>query len=237
MPIKAGYLLLAGGGGVFVWSGIAGKSVSGVFRQLVGGDSPTAAANANTIAADASLSANPSLGIGGATTPSGTVPTNVSTNDAVAQNNSTVNGTIIYKFLRANGYSPVQAAGALASMWGESTWNPESVGGGGCGIAAWSPASSLAQYGGTCNKAGIGNASVADDMASQLSAILKFVEVNGDSGAVARMANAGSVADAADIWGPDVERFGISDIHPQGIASATAIANAVDTNAKLTAGS
>jgi hypothetical protein len=76
MPIKAGYLLLAGGGGVFVWSGIAGKSVSGVFRQLVGGDTPTNAANANQIAADASLSANPSLGIGGATTPAGTSPAN-----------------------------------------------------------------------------------------------------------------------------------------------------------------
>lgn len=50
MPVKAGYLLLAGAGAVFIWSGIKGKSVSGVFRTLIGGDSPTKAANANTIA-------------------------------------------------------------------------------------------------------------------------------------------------------------------------------------------
>jgi Phage tail lysozyme len=237
MPLKAGYLLLAGGGGVFVWSGIAGKSVSGVFRQLVGGDSPTNAANANTITADPGLSANPSLGIGGSSsTPAGTINTSVDTSDAVAQDNSNVNGTIIYKFLRANGYNPVQAAGALASMWGESLWNPESVGGGGAGLAAWTPASSMTQYGATCNKAGIGNASVADDMASQLQGILKFVQVNGDTGAVASMAHASSVLAAANIWGPDVERFGINDVHTEGVAAALAIANAVDSDAHLQAG-
>jgi cell wall-associated NlpC family hydrolase len=50
VPVKAGYLLLAGGGGVFVWSGLKGKSISSVFRQLAGGDSPTGAAGANPIA-------------------------------------------------------------------------------------------------------------------------------------------------------------------------------------------
>ncbi len=74
MPIKAGYLLLAGGGGVFVWSGIAGKSVSGVFRQLAGGDSPTSAANANSITGVSPLSASadvPIPGAGGSTPASG----------------------------------------------------------------------------------------------------------------------------------------------------------------------
>jgi hypothetical protein len=66
MPIKAGYLLLAGGGGVFVWSGIAGKSVSSVFRQLAGGDSPTTATGANPITGDAALSASSSVDVAGA---------------------------------------------------------------------------------------------------------------------------------------------------------------------------
>ena len=49
MAVRPGLLLLAGGGGVLLWSGIKGKSVTGVFRQLIGGDPPTSAANANTI--------------------------------------------------------------------------------------------------------------------------------------------------------------------------------------------
>jgi len=66
MPVKAGYLLLAGGGGVFVWSGIAGKSVSSVFRQLAGGDSPTSAKTANTITGVAPVSSSSSVPIPGA---------------------------------------------------------------------------------------------------------------------------------------------------------------------------
>jgi cell wall-associated NlpC family hydrolase len=49
MPVKASYLFLAGGGGVLVWSGLKGKSVSSVFRQLAGGDSPAGASSANPI--------------------------------------------------------------------------------------------------------------------------------------------------------------------------------------------
>ena len=49
MPVKPGLLLLAGAGGVLLWSGIKGKSVTSVFRQLIGGDTPQSAANANTI--------------------------------------------------------------------------------------------------------------------------------------------------------------------------------------------
>lgn len=49
MPVRPGLLLLAGAGGVLLWSGIKGKSATSVFRQLIGGDSPTKAADANTI--------------------------------------------------------------------------------------------------------------------------------------------------------------------------------------------
>jgi cell wall-associated NlpC family hydrolase len=47
VPVKPGYLLLAAGGGVLIWSGLKGKSVSSVFRQLAGGDSPEAAQSSN----------------------------------------------------------------------------------------------------------------------------------------------------------------------------------------------
>jgi cell wall-associated NlpC family hydrolase len=47
MPIKPAYLLLAAGGGIMIWSGLKGKSVSSVFRQLAGGDAPEAAQSSN----------------------------------------------------------------------------------------------------------------------------------------------------------------------------------------------
>lgn len=49
MPIKAGYLLLTGAGGIGIWAALKGKSVTGVFRNLIGGQSPANAANANAI--------------------------------------------------------------------------------------------------------------------------------------------------------------------------------------------
>jgi len=49
MTVNAGHLLLVGGGGVFVWSGITGHSVTSVFRQLAGGDSPTTASKSASI--------------------------------------------------------------------------------------------------------------------------------------------------------------------------------------------
>jgi Lysozyme like domain len=72
MPVKAGYLLLAGSGGAFVWSGLKGKSISSVFRQLAGGDSPTAASNANPISGVSAPS-----GTSGSTAVSGSTATNL----------------------------------------------------------------------------------------------------------------------------------------------------------------
>jgi cell wall-associated NlpC family hydrolase len=82
MTINAGRLLLVGGGGVFVWSGIAGKSVSSVFRQLAGGDSPTTATSANAIAGESPLASSAAVsttgsagyGTGAGATPSGSAP-------------------------------------------------------------------------------------------------------------------------------------------------------------------
>jgi hypothetical protein len=50
LPVKAGYLFLSGAGAAFLWSGIQGKSISSVFRQLAGGDAPSGAASTNPVA-------------------------------------------------------------------------------------------------------------------------------------------------------------------------------------------
>lgn len=49
MPVNAGYLLLAGGGAIFLWSGFRGKSVTGVTRALIGGDNPAKLPTTNNI--------------------------------------------------------------------------------------------------------------------------------------------------------------------------------------------
>lgn len=136
---------------------------------------------------------------------------------AVGANDSMVNGTIIYRYFRANGFNPMQAAGAIASMWGESSWNPESAGTGGNGLIGWTPP-----------LPGIITGNAAADMQKQLPLILQFIAANGDQSAVNMMASAGSVTAAAQIWDHQVERAGINDVHPQGVASAVAIAKAVD---------
>jgi hypothetical protein len=102
------------------------------------------------------------------------------------------------------------AAGATACMYGESTWNPESVGDGGNGIMGWTPA-----------RPGIVTGNPTRDMDKQLPMIISYCEENGDMGYVAQMRHATSVLQAANIWGPHIERFGISDIHSEGLSLAS----------------
>ena len=143
-----------------------------------------------------------------------------------ATGSQTTNGTTIYKYFRQVGWPPITAAGAIASIFGESGWNPESSGTGGDGLIGWTPPST--------GPALTGNA--ANDMKTQLPAIIDFVNKNGDQAAVASMAKASTVLAAANIWGPDVERFGINDVHSSGVTAATSIANSVDPSAKLVSG-
>lgn len=119
-------------------------------------------------------------------------------------------GKQVIEFLARNMFSGnyTAAGGAAASMGGESSppgWNPESVGSGGFGIMGWTPGYPAVPPQPTGN--------VAHDMAAQLRAIGPWVSASGDQGAIADMMKAGSIADAANIWGPRVERFGINDVH------------------------
>jgi hypothetical protein len=219
MPIKGVPIALCVGGGIILYSGIKGATISDTVKALLSGN--LTVSNTEGITQNTKGSSTPAGG--GSTPDSGPVSTGTTLQ----------NGTTIYKFLRSSGYTPMQAAGAIASMWGESTWNPESVGTGGCGLMGWTPVSSIKLYGGTCRAAGVGNASDDADMQSQLGAILKFVSANGDQGAVDSMKSASTVEGAANIWGPKVERFGINDVHAEGVATAIKIANSVDKDAGL----
>src|ERR1700678_1923735 len=230
MAMSPGFLLIAGAGGIVLYSGITGKSVTGAMRALIGGDTPGSAAKDPNLAIQSYAYQG-----AGSSNPAGGAGADATAVDALA------NGTSIYKFLRGNGYTEMQAAGAIASMWGESTWNPESVGSCGCGIMGWNippgkpgacasgaASNNITTYGGECKAAGVGNGSTSSDLNSQLAAILRYVQINGDESAVAMMAGAGSVSSSALMWGEHVERFGISDVHPTGVSTAQQIAKTVD---------
>jgi hypothetical protein len=121
------------------------------------------------------------------------------------------NGRELYNYLLRNlfGGNKIAAAGAAASIWGESSWNPFAQGTGGRGLIGWTPPSTIS------------DADFKGGMATQLPAILRFVTSSGDAGVIAEMFQAGSVLQAANEWGVGVERFGINDVHPEGVALAS----------------
>lgn len=124
----------------------------------------------------------------------------------------------VYTYLLRNVFkgNRVAAAGATASIGGESNWNPESQGTGGRGLIGWTPPGTLP------DSAFTGNAS--KDMAAQLAQIKVFLTRNGDWGAVHAMMRANSVEAAAQIWDQRVERAGINDVHSFNIAKAKHVA-------------
>jgi resuscitation-promoting factor RpfB len=112
MPIRPGLLLLAGGGGVLLWSGIKGKSVTSVFRQLIGGDPPTAATNANAIVQ------SPTSG--------GSEPSNSPAGDTgAATGNAAANQATAKVLAVAMGYPQWITPGTQWNDW-VSLWNQES---------------------------------------------------------------------------------------------------------------
>lgn len=63
MPIKGGYLLLAGGGAVIAWSGLRGKSWSTVLQGLIKGNNPQNAPTVDPITGN--VSGGGGTGVGG----------------------------------------------------------------------------------------------------------------------------------------------------------------------------
>lgn len=125
-------------------------------------------------------------------------------------------GREMFSYLQAAAHmTPIAAAGAIASIYGESAWNPESAGTGGRGLIGWTPPGTLP------NSAFTGNA--VHDLNAQLPEIIKFISNSGDWGVISRMNQATSILEAANLWGRGVERFGINDVHGPGLALAAQI--------------
>lgn len=119
-----------------------------------------------------------------------------------------------YRYLLGSlfGGSKIGAAGAVASIDGESNWNPYAQGTGGRGLIGWTPPGTIS------------DAAFKGGMRTQLPAIIQFVNSSGDMGAIASMKQQSSLNTSAQIWGQKVERYGINDVHPAGLAMAASIA-------------
>lgn len=120
------------------------------------------------------------------------------------------NGKELYNYLLSNvfGGHKIAAAGATASIWGESTWNPFAQGTGGRGLIGWTPPGTIS------------NADFSGGMKTQLPAIIRFIQTSGDEGVIREMMSATSVLQAANEWGKGVERYGINDVHSTGLSLA-----------------
>jgi len=120
------------------------------------------------------------------------------------------NGRELYNYLLTNlfGGQKFAAAGATASIWGESNWNPFAAGTGGRGLIGWTPAGTIS------------DAAFKGGMKTQLPAIIEFVNSSGDQGVISQMKSTTSVLEAANLWGKGVERYGINDVHSTGLSLA-----------------
>jgi hypothetical protein len=102
----------------------------------------------------------------------------------------------IVTFLSGHGYSPNAVAGIAGNIYQESKGDPESVGSGGGGLIGWTPLPS-----------GFVTGNPATDLQTQLAAILTYNQGWGQY--IPALNDAGSPAQAADIYVTDFERAGI----------------------------
>jgi resuscitation-promoting factor RpfB len=81
MPVKGGYLLVAGAGAILLWSGVKGHKWSAVAHNLLSGESPASAPTQPIVSSSAAFGYGtgqiggpiPNLGVGGSVTKNKTI--------------------------------------------------------------------------------------------------------------------------------------------------------------------
>ncbi len=107
MPVKAGYLIITGGGAILVWSGLKGKAWTEVLRALISGKKPETTLTAYAVTGTGSTPAGPGLGSPG-----------------LAGGSRTKNLAIGKVLAARYGWSTGAEWAALVSLWdSESGWN------------------------------------------------------------------------------------------------------------------
>lgn len=143
-----------------------------------------------------------------------------------ATGSDAANGKELYQYLLTNLFSgdKIAAAGATASIGGESGYNPEAQGTGGRGLIGWTPPSKIS------------DATFKGGMKTQLPAIIDFVKQNNDMGVISQMKAAQTVLAAANLWGKGVERYGINDVHANYVQEAASWAGLSGSQVGLSTG-
>jgi len=166
-------------GGLLIYSGIKGTSLTATLTGLTHGTLDSVP-EASAVEADAGEAA--------AAITSGS-------DVSVPGSSSNANYLTIAKFLVANGYTPVGAAGIVGCVAGESSGNPEAAAGGAYGIIQ----EQGAQY------AGLVTGDPQADLDAQLQALLAYNDAQGEN-LIAMLNAQPSPAAAADFYSRYFER-------------------------------
>lgn len=102
------------------------------------------------------------------------------------------NGLVIARYLMSQGLNAAAAAGVTATIYGESAWNPESVGSGGWGLIGWT-GNTIGLPAGVTGPTG----NVERDMANQLRGVIGYMNARGGAGPLNA---AGNPVLAGDVW-------------------------------------
>lgn len=178
-------------GGVVLWSGIKGTTLSTTFQDLLSGKPPTQDQQ-NVGVPSLTVNKGSATGNGAAGSPA---------NDVSGSANQ--NYLTIAHYLVQNGYSTAAAAGIVGCIAGESGGNPEAkqAGGTGEGLIQWTPGQS---YGVPIT----GNATA--DLNAQLPMIISYNNAQG-SGLVAMLNAQTNPVQAADFYSEHFERPAVPD--------------------------
>jgi Transglycosylase SLT domain len=125
MPVKGGYLFIAGTGAVLLWSGLKGKSWSAVIRDLISGNPPSSSTASNLIggpvSADTAAGVNLQDGGGSVTLPGGPAKAGDVSAAAIASYKAFAAALVI-----KHGW-PGQMGDLTWIVEHESNWNPNAT--------------------------------------------------------------------------------------------------------------
>lgn len=183
MAIKGASVAYVVVGGVLVYSGIKGSSISSTVKSVLAGNvnvtNTEPLTQVSATSADSGAAGSPSSATSGS---------------------GSANYLTIGKYLVANGYFPAAAAGIVGCIAGESGGNPESSGSGGDGLIAWTPPSTGPKL--------TGNATA--DLQTQLPAIIAYNNAQGQ-GLISRLNQITDPVQAADFYSENFERPLVKD--------------------------
>lgn len=185
MALSGAAVAYAVAGSLIFYSGLKGASLAATVKAVLSGN---LSLTGTQIIGSPVLSVSGSSGSGSAST--------------VASGTGTANELTAGKYLVANGYSPVAAAGIVGCIAGESAGNPESVGDQGTSFGL------IQEHGSQYSNLVTGNATA--DLDKQLPAIVAYNNAQG-TGLITMLNSITDPVQAADFYSENFERPQVKD--------------------------